>query len=76
MDMGQKVILGTKGNDPEWINEIVSFLVTTKDKDIINDYKRLFREFYFDCLKKGLSPKETIEKVKKVVIDFKLKNKE
>lgn len=71
--MGQKVILGIKGNDPEWINELVSFLVTTKDKDIINEYKRLFRELYLAYLKEGLLPKEAIEKAKKVVVSFKIK---
>ena len=73
--MRQKVLFGTKENDPEWVNELAFFLATTKDKDIINEYKRVFREFYFDCLKEGLPPKEAIEKAKNVVISFKIKKK-
>lgn len=71
--MEQKVILGTKGSDPEWINELVSFLITTKDKDVINEYKRLFRDLYFDYLKEGLRPKDAIEKAKNIVTSFKIK---
>ena len=71
--MRQKVLFGTKENDPEWVNELASFLITTKDKDIINEYKRLFRELYLAYLKEGLPPKEAIEKAKNVVINFKIK---
>ncbi len=74
MKTREKVLLGKKGDDPEWVNELVSFLVTTKDKDIINEYKRLFRESYLAYLKKGLLPKEAIEKAKNIVISFKIKN--
>lgn len=58
--------------DPEWIKEIVSFLITNKDQAIINKYRKLFRELYFDYLREGLKPKEAIEKAKNVVASFKI----
>lgn len=70
--MGQKVITDKKENDPEWINELVSFLITTKDKNTINEYKKLLRDSYFDYMKEGLPPKKAIEKAKNVIMRFKI----
>ena len=70
--MVDKVLLGTIENDPEWINELVSFLINTKDKKIIEKYKSLFRDLYLDYLREGMQPKVAIEKAKNVVLHFKI----
>jgi len=68
--MVDKKLLGTSNNDPEWINELVSFLVNTKDKDIIKKYRKLFRETYLSYINEGMPTKVAIEKAKNVVLSF------
>ena len=68
--MAEKQLLGTSSNDPEWINELVSFLVSTKDKDIIKKYRKLFRETYLSYINEGMPTKMAIEKAKNVVLSF------
>ena len=67
--MVDKVLLGTIENDPEWINELVSFLINTKDKNVIEKYKSLFRDLYLDYLREGMQPKVAIEKAKLYLAD-------
>ena len=68
--MPERYLQGTIINDPEWIDELGSFLTTTKDKEIIKKHKELFKKTYFHYLKRGMSPKEAIEKAKKVIFSF------
>lgn len=68
--MVEKKLLGTSNNDPEWINELVSFLVNTKDKEIIKKYRKLFRETYLSYINEGMPTKIAIEKAKNVVLSF------
>jgi len=70
--MANELLLGTIDNDPPWINELVTFLVNTKDKNVINKYKKLFRDLYLDYLREGMQPKIAIEKAKNVVMHFKI----
>ncbi len=71
--MVEKKLLGTSNNDPEWINELVSFLVNTKDKEIIKKYRKLFRETYLSYINEGMPTKIAIEKAKNVVLSFEYK---
>lgn len=71
--MMDKKLLGTTNNDPEWINELVSFLVTTKNKEIIRKYRKLFRETYLSYINEGMPTKVAIEKAKNVVLSFEYK---
>ena len=68
--MAERYLQGTIINDPEWIDELSSFLITTKDKEIIKKHKKLFKKTYFHYLKRGMPPKEAIEKVKNVILNF------
>jgi len=68
--MVEKKILGTSNNDPEWINELVSFLITTKDKETIKKYRKLFRETYLAYINEGMPTKIAIQKAKNVVLSF------
>ena len=62
---------GRKENDPEWIKQIVASLYANK-KPVLNDeYKKLFRDLFFEYQIEGLKPKEAIEKAKKVLACFK-----
>ena len=47
---------GKKGDDPEWVKEIVSRPITSKEQEITDKYKKLFRDLYLDYLRDGLKP--------------------
>ena len=70
----QNSLQGKKGDDPEWVKEILSHLITSKKQEITDKYKKLFRDLYFDYLRDGLKPKDAIEKAKNVVLSFKIQN--
>ena len=68
--MVKKKLLGTSNNDPEWVSELVSFLITTDDKEKIRKYKKLFRETYLAYVNDGVPTKQAIQKAKSVVLSF------
>ena len=70
--MDDNILLGTIENDPAWINELVTFLLNTKDKKTIEKYKSLIRDLYLEYLREGMQPKIAIEKAKNVVFHFKI----
>jgi hypothetical protein len=71
--MSKKRLLVTDKTDPEWVNELVTFLVSTENKDIIKKYKKLFRDSYLSYINDGYPTKVAIEKAKKVVLSFEYK---
>ncbi len=70
MYAGRKVFQGSPENDPEWVKEIASQLSLIKKKKITDEEKLLLRELFFEYQRDGLSPKEAIEKAKKVILSF------
>jgi hypothetical protein len=70
--MDDNILLGTIENDPAWINELVTFLLNTKDKKTIEKYKSLIRDLYLEYLREGMQPKIAIEKAKNVILHFKI----
>ena len=65
--MAERHLQGTILNDPEWIIELSSFLITVRDIEIIKKNKKLFLEIYFHYLKREMSPKDAIEKTKSCI---------
>ncbi len=69
--MVERYLQGTLINDPVWLDELNSFSITKKDKQIIKQHKKLFRKIYLHYLKQDTPPKEVIEKTKNIVLNFK-----
>ena len=69
--MVEKYLQGTIINEPEWIDELGSFLITTKDREITKKHKELFKKTYFYYLKWRVPPKGAIEKAKNIILSFK-----
>ena len=65
---------GKKGDDPEWVKEIVSRPITSKEQEITDKYKKLFRDLYLDYLRDGLKPKDAKKIAKNIVLSFKNQN--
>ncbi len=72
MKTREKVLLGKKGDDPEWVKEIVSFASAYKKLKITDEYKKLLRDLYFEYQRDGLKPKDAMEKAKNVLASFKI----
>ena len=70
----QNILQGKKGDDPEWVKEISSYLITSKKQEITGKYKKLFRDLYFDYLRDGLKPKDAKKIAENIVLSFKNQN--
>ena len=60
--MIEKYLKGTLINDPVWVNELASFASTCNKLEMPVEYKKIFRDMFFEYLKRGVKPKEAIEK--------------
>ncbi len=70
MKTGEKVLLGKKRDDPEWVKEIVFQISIFKKQKITDEDKKLLRDLYFEYLRDGLKPKDAIEKAKNIMLSF------
>lgn len=70
MKAREKVLLGKKEDDPEWVKEIVSFASACKKLKITDECKKLLRDLYFEYLRDGLKPKDAMEKAKNIILSF------
>ena len=68
MRIKKKNLLGKKGDDPEWIQDIASYVIS----GWVDEYEERFRELFFDYKRDGMKPKEAWEKAKRVIDCFEI----
>ena len=66
--MKNKLLKGTKENDPEWIKEAASHVKSLGSEE----YKKQLRELYLDYIRDGLDSKTAWNKAHKVLSSFKV----
>ena len=66
--MRAKVLLGKRGDDPEWVQDIASF-IRSEWKD---EYEEIVRELFYEYKRDGLSPTEAWKKAKRVIDCFEI----
>lgn len=67
----KKAIKGKKGNDPDWIIDISSYLFLKRLNKTDKRYK-LFKELFLEYRNEGLSSKNAFEKAKRVLDSFEI----
>ncbi len=70
MRMRKKVLLGKKGDDPEWIQDISCYFFTYRKNGKSDEYMKELRELFLEYRRDGLKQKEAWEKAKKVLDCF------
>ena len=70
MRIKKKNLLGKKGHDPEWIQDISCCFFTYRKNEKSDEYMKELRELFFEYRMDGLKPKEAWEKAKRILDCF------
>jgi len=68
--MKKKVLMGKKGGDPEWIQDISCYFFTYRKNGKTDEHMKELRELFLEYRRDGLKQKEAWEKAKKVLDCF------
>jgi len=71
--MEKKFLLGKKGDDPEWIQDISSYFFTYRKNGKSDEYKKDLHDLFLEYKEEGMGPNEAWEKAKKVLDCFGIK---
>ena len=73
MKTEKKFLLGKKGDDPEWIQDISSYFFTYRKNEKSDEYKKDLHDLFLEYKEEGMGPNEAWEKAKKVLGCFEIK---
>jgi hypothetical protein len=68
--MRKKFLLGKKGDDPEWIQDISCYFFTYRKNEKSDEYMNELRELFLEYRRDGLETNEAWKKAKKVLDCF------
>ncbi len=72
MKMEKKFLLGKKGNDPEWIQDISCYFFTYRKNEKSDEYKKELHDLFLEYTEEGMRPKEAMEKAKRILDCFEI----
>ena len=67
--MRKKVLLGKKGEDPEWIQDIANYFFTCRKNENSGEYKKKLRELFLEYRNEGMKPTGSMKKAK-LLLDY------
>ncbi len=70
MRIRKKFLLGKKGDDPEWIQDISCYFFTYRKNEKSDEYMKELRELFLEYRRDGLETNEAWKKAKKVLDCF------
>ena len=70
MKTEKKFLLGKKGDDPEWIQDISCYFFTYRKNEKSDEHMKELRELFFEYRRDGLETNEAWKKAKKVLDCF------
>ena len=68
--MRKKFLLGKRGDDPEWIQDISCYFFTYRKNGKSDEYMNELRELFLEYRRDGLETNEAWKKAKKVLDCF------
>jgi hypothetical protein len=66
----KKFLLGKKGDDPEWIQDISCYFFTYRKNGKSDEYKKELHDLFLGYKEEGMGPNEAWEKAKKILDCF------
>ena len=70
--MKKKVLMGKKGDDPEWIQDISCYFFTYRINGKKNRYNKKLRELFLEYRNEGMKPKGSMKKAKLLLDCFEI----
>jgi hypothetical protein len=68
--MEKKFLLGKKGDDPEWIQDMSCYFFTYRKNGKSDEYKKELHDLFLEYKEEGMGPNEAWEKAKKILDCF------
>ena len=69
MKVEKKFLLGKKGDDPEWIQDISCYFFTCRKNENSGEYKKKLLELFLEYRDEGMKPMGSMKKAK-LLLDY------